>query len=58
MAAASALAGIFLFVSLTGLPGALGLAALPAAFLWWFYRGHRPDLAPKDGRGPGGGGNA
>ena len=53
-AAALALAGLFLFVSLTGWPGALGLAAVPAAFLVWFYRGPRPDLAPKAGRDSGG----
>jgi hypothetical protein len=57
-AAALALAGLFLFVSLTGWPVAVGLAAVPAAFLGWFYRGPRPDLAPKSGRGPGEAGNA
>lgn len=56
--AALALAGIFLFASLTGLPGALGLAAVPAAFLGWFYGGPRPDLVPRDGRGRGASGDA
>lgn len=53
-AAAVALTGIFLFVYLTGWPGALGLAAIPAAFLCWFYGGPRPDLAGIDGGDPGG----
>ncbi|MGE5664940.1 MAG: hypothetical protein ACM31I_11485 [Deltaproteobacteria bacterium] len=57
-AAALALAGLFLFVTLTGWPGAFALAAVPAAFLGWFYLGPRPDLAPKAGRDPGGSADA
>jgi hypothetical protein len=41
------LAGLYLFVRRTGLAGCVVLFAAVGAFLWWFYRGRRPDLPPE-----------
>lgn len=48
-AAALMLTIIVLFVALAGFPGASAIVAVPAGFLYWFYRGPRPDLVPREG---------
>ncbi len=40
------LAGLYLLVLRTGLAGCVVLFGAAGAFLWWFYRGKRPDLPP------------
>jgi hypothetical protein len=41
------LAGLYLLVLLTGPAGCVVLFGAAGAFLWWFYRGRRPDLPPE-----------
>jgi hypothetical protein len=45
-AAALFLAGLFFLVWRCGLAGLVFLVGGAGAFLWWFYRGNRPDMPP------------
>ncbi len=54
MVAAGVLSGLLLFVWWAGWGGAVGILAAAGMFLLWFYKGKRPDLAPRKGRREGG----
>jgi hypothetical protein len=45
--AAAVLSGMVLFVWWAGWGGAVGILSAAGVFLWWFYRGKRPDLDPR-----------